>query len=56
MEELARAIPSDKIGNEAYHLYEKFRPQVQDGPKGWGAKGVLDLNLIQHLAQEYTKS
>lgn len=56
MEELARAIPSDKIGNEAYHLYEKFRPQVQDGRKGWGAKGVLDLNLIQHLAQEYTKS
>jgi hypothetical protein len=29
---------------------------VQDGPKGWGAKGVLDLNLIRHLAQEYTKS
>jgi hypothetical protein len=56
MEELARAIPSDKIGNEAYHLYEKFRPHVQDGPKGWGAKGVLDLNLIRHLAQEYTKS
>lgn len=56
MEELARAIPPDRIGKEAYHLYEKFRPQVPEGPQGWGAKGILDLDLIWKLAQEHAKS
>jgi hypothetical protein len=56
MEELARAIPPDRIGKEAYHLYEKFRPQVPEGPQGWGAKGILDLDLIRKLAQEYAKN
>ncbi len=56
MEELAIAIPPDRIGKEAYHLYEKFRPQVPEGPQGWGAKGILDLDLIWKLAQEHAKS
>jgi hypothetical protein len=29
MEELARVFPPDRIGKDAYHLYEKFSPKCQ---------------------------
>eukprot|EP00897_Mesotaenium_endlicherianum_P006894 jgi/Mesen1/6232/ME000320S05423 len=51
-EALAGAYPEDKIGKEGYHLYEKFRPIVSEGTKGWGAKGVLDLDAISSMARE----
>ncbi len=34
----------------------EIQPQVPEGLQGWGAKGILDLDLIQKLAQEYAKS
>ena len=37
---------------EAYRLYERFRPAIPEGKKGWGAKGDLDLGLIGRLAKE----
>ncbi len=36
----------------AYALYEQFRPEIPAGVKGWGAKGVLDLGLIDRLARK----
>jgi hypothetical protein len=50
MEKLAKARPPKKLESEAYSLYEKFRPEIPDGKKGWGAKGELDLDYIRSLA------
>lgn len=33
--------------NRAYALYERFRPNIPPGRKGWGVKGELDLELIR---------
>lgn len=51
MEKLARSRKPDSLAAQAYALYEKFRPEIPAGTKGWGAKGELDLNLIESLAQ-----
>jgi hypothetical protein len=51
MEKLAKAYPPKHLENEAYGLYEKFRPKIPEGTKGWGAKGDLDLDYIQSLAE-----
>jgi hypothetical protein len=37
------------LADVAYSLYERFRPEIPEGKKGWGAKGELDLGLIQRL-------
>lgn len=51
MEKLAKAYTPKQLGKEAYGLYEKFRPKIPEGTKGWGAKGELDLDYIQSLAK-----
>ena len=51
MEKLAKAYTPKKLEKEAYGLYEKFRPEVPEGTKGWGAKGELDLDYIRSLAK-----
>ena len=50
MEHLAKAVSPKKLEVEAFALYEKFRPRIPDGTKGWGAKGDLDLDRIRSLA------
>ena len=50
MEVLAKASSPDDLAEQAYALYEAFRPQIPGGRKGWGAKGTLDLGLIRSLA------
>ena len=49
MEQLAGAFEPDDLAGTAYSLYEKFRPRIPPGRKGWGAKGKLDLDLIRSL-------
>jgi hypothetical protein len=49
---LAKAYKPKELAKEAYRLYERFRPTVPEGVKGWGAKGELDLALINRLAKE----
>ena len=51
MRDLAKAYKPEKLALEAYSLYEKFRPSVPAGEKGWGAKGELDLESIRSLAR-----
>lgn len=51
MEELAGAYEPDQLAGKAYSLYEKFRPEVPEGQKGWGAAGELDLDTIRSLAE-----
>lgn len=51
MEELANAYKPEELAAKAYSLYERFRPDIPEGKRGWGAKGELDLNYIRSLAR-----
>lgn len=51
MEKLAKAYTPKQLESKAYDLYEKFRPEIPEGTKGWGAKGELDLDYIRSLAE-----
>ena len=51
MRDLAKAYTPEKLAVEAYSLYEKFRPNVPAGEKGWGAKGELDLRFVRSLSK-----
>jgi hypothetical protein len=48
---LAKSRTKAELETEAYALYEKFRPAIPEGVRGWGAKGVLDLGLVRKLAE-----
>ncbi|HEX5940633.1 MAG TPA: hypothetical protein VFY66_00085, partial [Anaerolineales bacterium] len=51
MQKLAKAYTPKQLESKAYDLYEKFRPEIPEGVKGWGAKGELDLDYIRSLAE-----
>ncbi|MBI0538978.1 hypothetical protein D9599_25840 [Roseomonas sp. KE2513] len=50
MEDLARSVDPDELNRVGFRLYERFRPEVEPGAKGWGVKGVLDLEKIRGAA------
>jgi len=50
MLELAKSLPPSQLAEKAYALYEKFRPEIPPGKKGWMASGKLDLDLIRKMA------
>ena len=52
MERLAASRKPAELGKSAYDLYERFRPDVPAGQRGWGARGTLDLKLIESLAKD----
>jgi hypothetical protein len=52
MRQLAASRTPAVLADEAYHLYEQFRPAIPAGTKGWGATGTLRLDAIRKLAQE----
>jgi len=37
MMELAKSLPPSQLAQKAYAPYEKFRPEIPPGKKGWGA-------------------
>jgi hypothetical protein len=49
MADLAGAFDPEELGDAAYGLYERFRPSIPPGRRGWGAKGDLDLDFIRSL-------
>jgi len=51
MQTLAEAHTPEELASRAYDLYQKFRPEIPGGTKGWGAKGELDLDFIRSLAK-----
>jgi hypothetical protein len=51
MADLAAALPPEELGRRAFALYERFRPEVPPGERGWGAAGVLDLARLRELAR-----
>jgi hypothetical protein len=52
MAELAGAFEPEDLAERAYPLYERFRPKIPAGKRGWGAKGELDLAFVRSLAGE----
>ena len=51
MVRLARSLPPRELAHCAYSLYERFRPEIPPGVRGWGAASLLDLDLIAELAR-----
>lgn len=51
MTALARSRKPAALASEGFALYEDFRPNIPRGVKGWGAKGVLDLDRIRAMAE-----
>jgi hypothetical protein len=49
LQELARSYPPEQLEDAGFKLYERFRPSVPEGAKGWGAKGELDLGVVRSL-------
>jgi len=49
MMELAKSLSYTDLTEGTYELYEKFRPSIPRGKKGWGAKGELDLESIRKM-------
>jgi len=52
MQKLAKAYKPQELAHDAYRLYERFRPSIPEDVKGWGAKGDLDLGLIEGLTRQ----
>jgi hypothetical protein len=52
MQRLARSFKPKELGERAFGLYEHFRPAIPEGVRGWGAKGDLDLGLIEELGKK----
>lgn len=52
MGQLAKSFKKADLANQAFALYETFRPAVPCGQGGWGQKGELDLGLIRSLAKK----
>jgi len=50
MIDLADSRDREDLATEAFTLYEKFRPAVPAGERGWGAKGELDLRKLRALS------
>lgn len=55
MRRLAAAMPPEELARIAFQLYERFRPRVPAGVRGWGARGRLDIDLIEQLAEELAR-
>lgn len=51
MRALAGHFSEDELKRRAYSLYEEFRPEVPEGTRGWGAKGILDLEKLRKLRE-----
>jgi hypothetical protein len=49
MSELATSLTKKDLADQAFHLYEEFRPDIPPGKRGWGAVGDLDLDYIRSL-------
>jgi hypothetical protein len=51
MQRLAKSFPPNELAELAFPLYERFRPAIPEGVRGWGAAGDLDLGVIDRLAK-----
>ena len=47
MEQLAARYEPEELNRVGFRLYEHFRPEVPPDVRGWGARGILDLEKIR---------
>ena len=52
MLKLAKSLSPKELAERAFGLYEEFRPSIPAGVKGWGAKGRLDLGVIEGMIEK----
>jgi len=52
MQRLAKSFTPKELADRAFGLYERFRPAIPEGVRGWGAKRELNLGLIEGLAKK----
>jgi len=52
MEVLAKSFKPEELQAKAYSLYERFRPSIPAGVRGWGVKGELDLAFVRSLGHK----
>jgi len=50
MKGLAKSLKGSELAERAYTLYEKLRPEIPPGKRGWSASGKLDLDAIRKMA------
>jgi len=43
---------AEDLNKEGFKMYEKFRPDVSKGQKGWGRKGGLSLDTVKSVIQK----
>ncbi|KAK5938383.1 hypothetical protein PMZ80_009353 [Knufia obscura] len=41
----------DELDRKAFHMYERFRPDVAAGGSGWGRKGELNLQKVRSMIE-----
>ncbi|MBK7904371.1 MAG: hypothetical protein IPJ97_16600 [Proteobacteria bacterium] len=51
METLTMSRSPEVLADDAFRLYEGFRPAIPAGESGWGAKGALRPATILRMAQ-----
>jgi len=51
MAQLAHSRDPEQLADEAYPLYEQFRPAIPADEAGWGAAGALSVQKIRMLAK-----
>ncbi|WP_166805064.1 hypothetical protein [Nitrosococcus wardiae] len=44
-------MDTTRLAEVAYKLFEKFRPDIPEGKKGWGAEGTLSIDEIRKMAK-----
>jgi hypothetical protein len=52
MRHLVASLSPEDLNEQAFHLYERFRPEVPADERGWGAKSMLDLAKIGALVRQ----
>ena len=52
MQRLSKSLGPKELAERCFGLYKRFRPEIPEGVKGWGAKGILDLKVIEQLATD----
>jgi len=50
MTTLAATFEPNELAERSFALYERFRPQIAAGRRGWGQKGELNLDQLRSLA------
>jgi hypothetical protein len=51
MDRLVRSYEPKELGERAFELYERFRPKIPAGVKGWGAQGKQGVGVIEVMGK-----